>query len=440
MGKNQKAKDCFEKAIEINPNQSVAFSNLGIIFKELGEDKKAKDCLEKAVEIEPNNPFYHNNLGILYVILLEYQKGISCFEKAIELKPNFLMAHLRLGKTFFKLKKFEESEISFKKLIELKPDYLAAYSNLGTVLTKINKLDEAEVNYTKALNLKPGFRHALMNRGLNYFNKGKFELSLKDYDDCNDSQTKALSLMSLYALGRIDEIYERIERDSKLEEMNLNIAAFSSFISTKVGKKTANNFCKNPIDFIYYSNLKKHLKNSALFIDKAVNELDTVKTVWEPIGRTTRKGFQSTGLLDTSLVSMKDLKSIILKEIDSYYSKFKNETCTYIKKWPIEKKLYSWHVVLKKQGYQSLHMHPTGWLSGVIYLKVVPTLEKLEGAIEFTLNGEFYSAANSPKLIFQPKVGDIVLFPSTLHHRTIPFSTEDDRITISFDLRPSKIN
>lgn len=82
------------------------------------------------------------------------------------------------------------------------------------------------------------------------------------------------------------------------------------------------------------------------------------------------------------------------------------------------------------------HIHPTGWLSGVIYLKVVPSLGKNEGAIEFSLNGKRYHDVNSHSLTFQPGVGDIVFFPSSLHHRTIPFTTDTDRIIVSFDLIP----
>ena len=91
----------------------------------------------------------------------------------------------------------------------------------------------------------------------------------------------------------------------------------------------------------------------------------------------------------------------------------------------------------KEKGYQDAHIHPSGWLSGVIYLKVVPSLGKDEGAIEFSLNGPNYSNLNSPQLIHHPEVGDIVFFPSSLHHRTIPFSTDTDRIVIAFDLMPN---
>ena len=78
----------------------------------------------------------------------------------------------------------------------------------------------------------------------------------------------------------------------------------------------------------------------------------------------------------------------------------------------------------------------------ILLLKVVPSLEKNEGAIEFSLDGEYYSDINSPKSIYEPNVGDMIFFPSSLHHRTVPFTTKTDRIIISFDLFPhsNKIN
>ena len=169
-----------------------------------------------------------------------------------------------------------------------------------------------------------------------------------------------------------------------------------------------------------------------------IEELHKVKTKWEPSGKTTKKGFQSIdNLFDNSSEKIQNLKSIIIDEIDSYYLKFKNESCSFIKKWPSKKNLRGWHVTLKQQGYQDPHIHTGGWLSGVIYLKVVPTLDKNEGAIQFSLNGEHYFDNNSPKITHEPKVGDIILFPSSLHHRTIPFTTDTDRIIVSFDLMPN---
>ena len=168
-----------------------------------------------------------------------------------------------------------------------------------------------------------------------------------------------------------------------------------------------------------------------------IEELHNVKTSWEPFNKTTRKGFQSRiNLFKNPSEKMSHLKSTIIDELDSYYLKFKNESCSYIQKWPSEKNLLGWHVILKQQGHQTAHIHSGGWLSGVIYLKVVPSLGKDEGAIEFSLSGKNYYDVDLPKVMYQPKLGDIVLFPSSLHHRTVPFTTDTDRITVSFDLIP----
>ena len=274
-----------------------------------------------------------------------------------------------------------------------------------------------------------------------FFENGKFEASLRDFDTISTVDSRSRALVSLYALGKIDEIYNRIEANSELDDENIRVAAFSSFITAKEGKDTANKFCKNPMDFIHFSNLSSHLKNSNSFINEVIEELHNVKTIWEPTNKTTYKGFQSmSNLFENPLGKLSNLKSIITDELDLYYLKFKKESCSYIKKWPSKKELFAWHVILKKQGYQNAHIHPSGWLSGVIYLKVVPPLEKNEGAIEFSLNGQHYSDISSPKKIYKPKLGDIVFFPSSLHHRTIPFSTDTDRIIISFDLGPDSFN
>ena len=90
-----------------------------------------------------------------------------------------------------------------------------------------------------------------------------------------------------------------------------------------------------------------------------------------------------------------------------------------------------------KQGYQKSHIHPAGWLSGVFYLKVPKFLNKNEGSIEFALYGYDYpNDKNLPNLIHKPKIFDIALFPSSLFHRTIPFSSQEERQVIAFDLHP----
>ena len=78
-----------------------------------------------------------------------------------------------------------------------------------------------------------------------------------------------------------------------------------------------------------------------------------------------------------------------------------------------------------------------GWLSGVIYLKTVDLPQNDEGAIEFGLHGYDLPIKDNkyPKKLHRPKKGDLVFFPSSLFHRTIPFSSDTERCVIAFDLK-----
>ena len=181
------------------------------------------------------------------------------------------------------------------------------------------------------------------------------------------------------------------------------------------------------------------MTDSAEYIAGLVEELDKMKTVWEPVGNSTVGGYQSPpgkNLFESPSKKIAQLKIVIINEIEAYCSKNHSESCSYIKKMPSGNNLFGWHVILKHLGHQAAHIHGGGWLSGVIYLKVVPSLGKDEGAIEFSLNGHLYENNNLSNLTHQPEVGDIVFFPSSLHHRTIPFTTDADRIIVSFNVIP----
>jgi hypothetical protein len=75
----------------------------------------------------------------------------------------------------------------------------------------------------------------------------------------------------------------------------------------------------------------------------------------------------------------------------------------------------------------------------VLYLVMPPRLPgSPEGCIEFSTDGDGYprQRAGFPVQVVSPAVGDIVLFPSSLFHRTIPFNATEDRICIAFDVAP----
>lgn len=77
-------------------------------------------------------------------------------------------------------------------------------------------------------------------------------------------------------------------------------------------------------------------------------------------------------------------------------------------------------------------------MSGVIYVELVDSPGPDDGAIVFGQNRDFFPVINTdyPRLLHRPKRGEIMLFPSSLYHHTIPIRRDGERLTVSFDLLP----
>jgi len=90
----------------------------------------------------------------------------------------------------------------------------------------------------------------------------------------------------------------------------------------------------------------------------------------------------------------------------------------------------AWFNDQKDNEYNPIHNH-SGILSGVLYLKIpeyLPSRKRkdTDGTITFVANKQFENMTQNSFSIF-PKVGDIFLFPSSLHHMVYPFRTTDGK-------------
>ncbi len=102
----------------------------------------------------------------------------------------------------------------------------------------------------------------------------------------------------------------------------------------------------------------------------------------------------------------------------------------------------SWAVAVHDDGHETWHIHPSGWISGVYYVRVPeiePTQDKSPGAIDFgpyPFDCERESKAWQCCRV-QPKNGMLLLFPSYYAHRTLPTHVREPRICVAFDVVPS---
>lgn len=99
----------------------------------------------------------------------------------------------------------------------------------------------------------------------------------------------------------------------------------------------------------------------------------------------------------------------------------------------------AWSVQLQPNGFHADHFHGRGWLSSACYIALPGAVESRgrEGWIKFGQPGPPTRPRLEPQHYIQPRPGLLALFPSYMWHGTVPFSGEDTRLTIAFDVVPA---
>lgn len=429
------AQSNYRDAITLKPTYIEAHINLGNTLQELGNHQQAEATLRNAVLIDPSAPEVHYNLGNILNELGELQQAEVCFRKSISLRSGHGPSLNNLGNLLSKLERFDESELIFRELVTLNKTSAEAHFNLATTLRALDRLEESAESLRQAIALRAGYIDAHNNLAGVLKELGQFKEAITHYDLLSHPDAQAQSLECLYFDGDYAGFDNRLNLISKLENTNLRVSAVSAFSAHQRGKKDPYLFCKNPLDFVMTSNLSEYDPKPTKLIGNILKESTGYNLLWE--SRTTKFGFQGPNdLFKNPSEHIFKLEQIIQKAILSYYDNFKEQSNTLISLWPKTNKLTGWYNRLLKNGFQTAHIHSGGWISGVIYLKTIEPSNGTEGAIEFGLHGYDLPIINPdyPKKVFQPVTGDIVLFPSSLFHRTIPFTTDTERCVIAFDL------
>jgi tetratricopeptide (TPR) repeat protein len=164
--------------------------------------------------------------------------------------------------------------------------------------------------------------------------------------------------------------------------------------------------------------------------------------LWEPAGRSTRKGQQST-MLDLSKGSpFEPFGRMLLRFVSQRMTELSKDASLHNHPWllsrPVRWRLQSWATVLYQEGRQSPHIHPAGRMSGVFYLDPGEDSCEGSGAIIFGhLPDDVRVDATPCEFRIQPKAGQLLGFPSYFLHHTMPYKGAGrPRISLAFDVIP----
>jgi tetratricopeptide (TPR) repeat protein len=143
--------------------EAKRINNSGVVAYHNGHYEKALELFERCVEIDPEFTEGYNNLGLAYTELNEENKATNAFKKAIELNPDLAVTYNNLGYVFYRLGSLEEAVDMYKEAIGRSKDSSSAYTNLGNAYYKLDRIEEAIEAWKRAVEIDPGNEKARRN-------------------------------------------------------------------------------------------------------------------------------------------------------------------------------------------------------------------------------------------------------------------------------------
>ena len=131
------------RRLELDPNHTDAFVNLGLVKKILGDTTSAIALYKRALSLNPQEINALNNLGNLYLHLNDPQAGLKVLKKGVSLYPNSKELLSNLGLAYKLLSNFDRAADCLTKAIKLGAATSNVFLNLGIVLEQLRRSSEA---------------------------------------------------------------------------------------------------------------------------------------------------------------------------------------------------------------------------------------------------------------------------------------------------------
>lgn len=223
------AKADYDKAIELDPLNSVSYINRGNVQYNLGNFDGALADYDKAIELDPKNSLSYNNRANLKYRLKDFNGAILDLNRSIELDSNDVNAIGKRGDAKLSLKDYKGAIMDYDKAITLDGNNSVNYYSRADAKKMLDDLDGALLDYTKAIEVDPNNQNA-------YLGRISVKQQKKDHqgvvEDCN----------AVIALNPQNAIAYNIRAASKIQLGNLEGAMADYNKAIEMNPNYANGF------------------------------------------------------------------------------------------------------------------------------------------------------------------------------------------------------
>ena len=402
------------------PDDIEAVNGLAVALHRAGLGSEAAEVLEAATRRWPESAQTWFNLGAVYSDLEKNKfldRAESATRRALSLSPDHAEAHACMGLIAGKTGRPALAIDSLRRAIELNPGFYQARINLADTLDRAGRRGEAIAALEAAIEIEPGKSQAYRQTGI---------FQLRDR-------------RATEALVALEAAYERDMLDQRT-------VAHLAVAMEELGHKEAAARLKGMDRFIFAVRPAQPpgWESIAAFNQEFARDILAHPTLqWEPIGLAARGGSLTGNLLESPTPAILGWEKMLRQAIDTLIADLEPDGGhPFLKRLPHRYRLNSWACVVPEGGVIDTHIHEESWLSGAYYVSLPDAVSSvsgkdMEGWIEFGRPTREVPVSREPQLRhLRPEAGMLVMFPSYLFHRTLPFHGSQNRISVSFDLEP----
>jgi len=143
------------------PQQGEIASQCGRAKQELGRVEEALADFDRALQANPANALAWFYRGDLLAERGQIEEALECYQRLVQIAPGYGEAWFRRGNLLWRMDRLDEAWTSFRQALDCDPNRFGAAFNAGTVLLKLERYDEAYAAFEKAAALAPGHPHVL---------------------------------------------------------------------------------------------------------------------------------------------------------------------------------------------------------------------------------------------------------------------------------------
>ncbi|MEM6670973.1 MAG: putative 2OG-Fe(II) oxygenase [Pseudomonadota bacterium] len=434
------------------PGNPQALLNDARALLSAGRLDEAAQRLQMASMSAPTNPAISMNLGIVELKRRHFDKAAEAFGRAAKTEPGNAQAWMFLAEAKQGAADHSGALEALDRALSLRPTEGAIVARRAEVLALLGKDAEAADAYrilVKAAPKEPGFWH----------NLGNVLMRLEDFAGARDAFGRADALKPddaaiLYGLGRahlFDQDYEAAlpQLAAALERAphKLQIISYKIICLRHLGRNEEADALEGLNDLVVGLEIEAPKGFSSVdAFNQALSEEILNHSRLTEVGRhrATRNGAKLDNMFDVEPSPLFQAFEVQVRNgFDRALAAMPNKQGHPLPLSPPDgyRFLNMWSNVMHRGGHQAPHNHPSGWFSACYYNLMPQAVETSgddqEGWIEF--GGVAYDlpgVEDAPVRRIKPEPGMLVVFPSYIFHRTIPFESDEIRISCACDARP----